>query len=404
MRLGLDYGQEHLDLEVREDQLVEVRRQPPAPPLSDPAAAVRTALEAPVDYPALRRALTPDDHIVIVLDEQLPCLPEVLTPVLEHVALAQVAPESITILCSPLTADRTWVDELPDAFEEVRVEVHDPTDRRQLSYLATTRRGRRIYLNRSVVDADQLVVLARRSYDPLLGYSGAEGALFPALSDEATRKELNGQLSLGIPGDKPWPVRQEAAEVAWLLGAPFLVQIIGGAGESLSHVLAGPTDSGSEALRLLNARWRVEVDRLADTVVVGVSGDARRHTFADLAEALACATRVVQPQGRIVLLCQARPALGPGAQILQQSETPDAALRLLREHAPSDMAAAFQWASAARRARLYLFSGWPGETTEELFATPLDHAAQVQRLLGSAGSCLVLSDAHKTLAVTTEVG
>ena len=42
-----------------------------------------------------------------------------------------------------------------------RFQVHDPADRKKLSYLATTRQGRRIYLNRSAVDADQLIVLSR---------------------------------------------------------------------------------------------------------------------------------------------------------------------------------------------------------------------------------------------------
>jgi nickel-dependent lactate racemase len=360
---------------------------------------VRASLETPIGFPALRRALTPDDHVVIVLDEQLPRLPQLLMPVLEHVTGAQVAPAAITVLCMPGAGSQSWVDVLPESFQEVRIEVHDPTDRRRLSYLATTRRGRRIYLNRTAVDADQLIVLTRRGFDPLLGYSGAEGALYPALSDETTRQELNGFLSLEAPGEKPWPIRQEAAEVAWLLGAPFMVQIIEGAGDSVSHVLAGLAETGDEALRLLNARWRVEVNRLANTVVASVTGDASRHTFAELAQALASAARVVQPQGKIVLLSQAGPALGEAAELLRRADDPNQGLHLLREHKGVDRTAAFQWASAARRANLYLLSELPTETAEELFVTPLEHAAQVQRLIGSSASCLLLADAHKTLAV-----
>ncbi len=399
MLVGMDYGREHIDLEIKEDRLVSVQWQTPSPPLADPGSAVRAALETPVGFPALRRALTPDDHVVVVLDEQLPRLPELLTAVLEHVSVAHVSPQAMTILCPLPLSPQKWVNDLPEAFRKVRIEVHDPSDRRQLSYLATTRHGRRIYLNRTAVDADQLIVLARRRFDPLLGYSGSAGALYPALSDEAKRKEMCNLLSLAVPGDKPWPARKEAEEVAWLLGAPFMVQVIEGPGESLVHVLAGLADTGGEGLRLLNARWRVAVDDLADTVIVSVSGDASRHTFADLAGALACATRVVQPQGRIVLLSQARPALGEGADLLRGAEDPSQALRLLRQQAPDDMAAAFQWASAAQRASIYLLSNLPGDTAEELFTTPLDQAAQVKRLLSSAGSYLFLSDAHKTLAV-----
>ena len=79
------------------------------------------------------------------------------------------------------------------AFEEARVEVHDPKDRKKLAYLATTRRGRRVYVNRSAVDADQLVVLCRPDADPLLRRGGA-GLLYPALSDEATREQIRRKL------------------------------------------------------------------------------------------------------------------------------------------------------------------------------------------------------------------
>ena len=74
MQIGLDIGRDHLELDVPEDRLIRVQRQPASPSLLDPAEAVRAALETPTGFPALRRALTPDDHIAIVVDEHLPCL------------------------------------------------------------------------------------------------------------------------------------------------------------------------------------------------------------------------------------------------------------------------------------------------------------------------------------------
>jgi len=80
---------------------------------------------------------------------------------------------------------------------------------------------------------------------------------------------------------------------------------------------------------------------------------------------------------------------------------------VLRDHAfraamKADPAAALAWAGAAKQARIYLLSRLPGETAEQLYATPLEHAGQVQRRLGNAKSCLFLADAHKTLAVAAD--
>jgi len=399
MHLAIDYGRAQLQLDVPDARLATLSRPAPVAPVSDPAAAVRQALEHPFDFPALRRALTPDDHVAIVVDEHLPRLAELLTPILEHIAAARVTPEAITLLCPPPSGTQDWVNDLPDEFQDVRIEVHDPTDRRKLSYLATTKHGRRLYLNRTAVDADQLVVLTKRSYDPLLGYAGAEGAIYPALSDTATRQEAASKMSLAPPGGTAWPLRQEAAEVAWLLGAPFLVQVIEGAGEEIAHVVGGSLGSSTEGQRLLDARWRATVAGPVGTVVAGVSGDPARHGFTDLAQALASAARVVRDNGRIILLTEATPQLGAAAELLRQAETPAQALEWLRQQKPADMAAACQWASAAQKAHIYLLSGLDDETAEELFTTPLDHAGQTQRLLAADGAFLFLADAHKALAV-----
>jgi nickel-dependent lactate racemase len=272
-----------------------------------------------------------------------------------------------------------------------------------LSYLATTKQGKRVYLNRSAIDADQLVILTGRRYDPLLGVAGCEGALFPGVSDEATIRDGGNHLSLAVPGAEAWPTRREAAEVSWLLGAPFVVQIIEGEGEAIAHVVAGPVSSTSEGQRLLDAIWHMHIPASVDTVVSAVSGESNRCGFAEMAAALACAARVVRSGGRIILLSESIPALGEGATILRQADEPQQALTMLAERNPPDRAAALQWATAAAQARLYILSGLPSETVEELFATPLESADQVQRLLRGDGTVLFLQDAHKAVVEVEQV-
>src|SRR5207245_1133690 len=135
-----------------------------------------------------------------------------------------------------------------------------------------------------------------------------EGALFPTFSDEATRNQASQHLSLDIPGASPWPAQREATEAAWLLGAPFFVQVIEGVGDSVADVVGGVADSLAEGRRLQDAHWRRSVAREADTVVATLSGDPARHGFAELADAAACASRVLGPNGRILLLSEAKAA------------------------------------------------------------------------------------------------
>lgn len=397
MRRIVDCGLDRLELEIAESNLI-ANPQPPAA-VPDSSAAVRAALEDPFGFPALRRALTPEDHVALVVDERLPHLVSLLTPLLEHIRSAGVSPEAITLLCPPSESRQEWIEELPDAFQDVRVEMSDPDDRRRMAYLATTHKGKRLYLNRTLVESDQIVVLSGRGYDPLFGHGGAECSLYPALSDRATQTEMSQRIHLDPPKEAAWPARRAAVEAAWLLGAPFFVQVIEAAGDGVAHVIAGTTDASREGQRVQDACWRHTVSRAADLVVAAVSGDPARHGFAELAAALACAARVVQPGGRIVLLSRIAPPVASIPDALLRGEEPQAIVDELRGKHTLEAVPLLQWAGAAKHANINLLSGLSDETVEELFATPLHDVREVQRLVDAGGSCLILPDAHKMLVV-----
>src|SRR5262249_21752818 len=64
--------------------------------------------------------------------------------------------------------------------------VHDPAGRGPLGYVASTKHGRRVYLNRHLTDADVVVPVGRLGFDPVLGHRGPWSVLFPELSDSET--------------------------------------------------------------------------------------------------------------------------------------------------------------------------------------------------------------------------
>src|SRR5437868_7442156 len=115
MRIVMDYGRARLELNVADANLVAPRLSAPAS-LADPAAALRAALEAPFDFPPLRQALTPDDRVAVVVDEDLPDLAGLLTPLLRHLDASGVGPGSVTLLCPPSASRQPWLDDLPDEF------------------------------------------------------------------------------------------------------------------------------------------------------------------------------------------------------------------------------------------------------------------------------------------------
>jgi hypothetical protein len=182
------------------------------------------------------------------------------------------------------------------------------------------------------------------------------------------------------------------------LGAPFFVQIIEDRSGKPAHILAGLADTSAEGRRLQNAQWRLEVAGLADVVVAQLNDVPERQSIAAFARGLACASRVVKPGGQIILLTGAAPQLSPAFQLLRQADTPDEALSLLKEKEPAGLSAAFQWASAAGRASLFIYSQLDHGIVEELFAAPIADANEAAKLTAN-GRCVYLADADKALAV-----
>src|SRR6478609_6918088 len=117
MQVSIDYGRDRLTVEVAAERLVALDRPVPPPAVADPAVTVRAALETPLRYPPLRKALTPDDHVTVVIDERLPRLAELVTAVVDHIASAGVAPEAVTLLCPPSGSRQEWVGDLPERLE-----------------------------------------------------------------------------------------------------------------------------------------------------------------------------------------------------------------------------------------------------------------------------------------------
>ncbi len=375
-------------------------RTMPEEPIANPRAAIRGAMEHPLRFGhPLRRAMTPDDRVALVIDEHLPHLGEMVAGVLEYLASAGIGSDMVTILTPSGGGSSDWIEELPDEFADVRTEAHQHGDRKQLSYLATSKAGRRIYMNRTLVDADQIVSISGRRYDPLLGYAGGEASLYPLFSDHDTRRAMSVRLTMKAATSAVTEVRAEAAEIAWLLGSPIFIQVIEGSGDDIAGICAGLSDTSGDGVKLLDERWRYTIPAPADVVVTGLAGRSARHDFATLARAVTAMSRAVKPDGIIIVLSEAEPQFGEGMELLRQCDDYTTALNLLGEVKPVDLPTAFQWVSAASHTRIYLASGLKPEWVEEIFATPILSPGEVQRLLDQGGSCLVLPDADKCQVV-----
>ncbi|RLS55399.1 MAG: DUF2088 domain-containing protein [Planctomycetota bacterium] len=396
--IRLTYGRRGAcSLTVSDERLVG--RFVPPPAIDDVREQVVRALETPTEYPPLRQAVVAGDQVTIVVDRHTPQADQLVLGVWQVLEACGVNAADV-ILLIPATLTMAPVADprrsLPTAAREaMRMVLHDPTDEKAFGYLATTTGGERVYLSKTLLDADLMLVIGDVAFDPLLGYRGGGSVLYPGLSNiEAMRKTVGQGHDELAPGDSR-PLRQIVDEITWLLGLQFAVQVVPASGDRVSRVIAGQIDAAfREASADLLQHWSYQADVRTPVVVVAVDHDARGHDWTQIGAALEVGRALVSREGRVIVLSELRSDLTPGVQLLREVRSPRDALRPLRKLQSGDMQAATQIARALDWSGVSLLSGLPGDLVEELGMLPVDANEELERLIESEEALTIIASAQ----------
>lgn len=397
-RFQLPYGRgQTFECALDSAQLVGSIRPPAG--LMNVADATAAAIENPIDFPPLRKALVGEDKVAIVLDRRTPQAEQLLLGLWRVLAAAGVQAGDVQVIQPADLRSGIVADPRSALPADVRAQMgwirHDPLTEGGCGYLATSAAGERIYLTRDLLEADIVVCVGTIEFDALLGYRGTLSSVYPGLSNaEAIRKSLGSGHDELAPDD-PRPLRELADEVGWLLGVQFVVQVVPAVGGGVADVLAGLAEPvfarGKQRLR---EHWQLDVDERPELVVVSVDSDACGHGWPQVAAALDTARRIVARDGRILVLTELADAPTEGIELIRDARTPHEALRPVRERAQADRVEALQLAQALDRANVYLLSQLADDLVESLFMVPLASPQEAGRVLEGAERCAVIGSAQ----------
>ena len=358
----------------------------------------RRALSAPRGFPELMRCVVPGDNVIIAVDPETPFLVDVLTVVCEHLQSVPDGGVSLTLLLPEDETGNAWqwlTDKLPLHFQQqLTIVSHQPADQNQLSYLASSAAGERIYLNRLLTDADMIVSIGLFAFDALLGVRGTTSVLFPAFSDAATLRAARSHGNSELTPEQQRPFRDLVDEIGWLLGTQFTIQVIPGVGAAPTEIIAGlPDDVFRHGKEILNRVFRIVVNEEVDAVVLSIPGGAA-FGWRQLGHALEQSSRLINQGGRIIVVADLPVPEGPAATMLRRCPEPEDLLKPLRREPTSDAVEIAQLIETLRRARVYLLSSLPPDVVEELGMIPITDSAELQRLVAAVENRIVIPNAN----------
>ena len=375
-------------------------------PCPDLQSEIERALRAPVNFPSLNRAAVSGDRVVLALDSNVSEPASIIAAVWTQIESAGVEPESVTVI----QAGRAGSGQLPDPRTRIQEGIrdrvawiaHDPEDDDSTTYLASSSNGERIYLARSVVEADVIVTIGQMSFDPLLGYRGTHSVFYPGLSNVEAAERTRGQGHRELGPDDERPLRQLIDEIGWLTGTQFTVQTIPAAGGGTARVIAGAADAVLKAGReLLKELWTIRLLERPEIVVAAVDGNRPGENWQQIGAALETAGNLVMHGGKILILCEADEGPAEGVGLVRESREPTDVIQTLRAVAPPDLVPATQLSFAAGWADVYLLSRLESELVEDLFMVPIENHSEALRLVDGDATCVFLESAEFVLA---EVG
>ncbi|WP_437224914.1 lactate racemase domain-containing protein [Planctomicrobium sp. SH661] len=396
--LQLKYGRSgSFQVELLERQILFHHHAPSS--LPDPQQAIEQALEHPLDFPELERAFVPGDRPVVVIDVDTPAADLICLALWKKMDQAGVNPSDLTFLQPAVWKPVDGIDPrraLPEAVrEQVTLTRHDPTVSGSCAYLATTAGNERIYLSRLVTDADVVVTIGPAGFDPVLGVRGTSSSLYPGLSELEAIQKIQGQGHEELRPEDARPLRQAVDEIGWLTGLQLSIAVLPSGGTDPHAVIAGQSDSVLRSVRKsLKRIWDVRSEERAELVLVTVPQDGAGHSWDQVAAAANVGRRLVERNGRIVILSQLNTPPGPGLEILKSVREPRDAIQQIRQSQTPDLLAATRIAAATDWANVSLLSQLDPNVVSDLFMLPLENENEVRRLLESEDLTAIIEGAQ----------
>ncbi|MCA9213612.1 MAG: DUF2088 domain-containing protein [Planctomycetales bacterium] len=371
-------------------------------PIDDIPNAIRDALQSPDGYPDLRSMTIPEDKVAIALEDGLVHSAEAVAGIVSELLSANVQPERIVILRSKLDAQHSQASPtrlLPESVRSViECVVHDPTDREMVSYLGVSADDSPIYVNRQLADADVVIPVGMMKHNESLGDVGVHGIVVPHFCDEETIARFLQPKSAKSKRER-LKRRDEAREIAWMLGTRLTVQFVLGNGEAIQHVLAGDAELiENRGQGLCEKLWRVSVPQRANLVVASITGGKQQQSWANFARTLRNAMQVVEPDGTIALCTELNVRPGAALRKVVGATSLDLAERSVKKDRSIDALAALELIASLQNNKVYLLSKMDEEFVEELGLGFIAHPDEVTRLANRHESCILIENAQRVVA------
>jgi len=344
--VSLPWGKEKIELELPQSwRLAGVLEPARLPGVADPRSEAERSLNDPTRSPRLSELARAGQKIVLVIDDGSRPTPvaKLLPAVLAELVRGGASLNQVTVIPAlgvhrPMTREeigqRLGMNNL-DAPGGAHWENPDCDDPQKLVNLGTTKRGTSVLINKTVAQADLVILIGCIEPHIIASFGGGYKNLIPGLAGRETIAHnhcLNATPAtfnmVGQPIENN-PMRLDLEEGGRMLKPPvFLVNAVLNSAQEVVRVVCGdPVAAHRAGVKVSAGIYGVKLPELADVVITDshpMDSDLRQGV-----KALANTTRAVRPGGVMITLVKANEGVGVFGLAERKLPVSQGGLRLL---------------------------------------------------------------------------
>jgi len=315
-RVHLRYGQTGLDVRLPAHAQPTLIGKHKLPKLADPHAAVRAALDQPVDArPLAELARGRTSACILICDITRPVPNRLfLRPMIEQLIAAGVPAHRITVLVATGLHRPNEGDELaevvgdPWVFANVKVENHFARDdAAHVDFGHTATRGTPVKLDRRFVEADVRIATGLVEPHFMAGYSGGRKVIAPGVAHADTIRTFHSARFMEDPFAVQCnlarnPLHEEQLEIVRMLGEVYALNTVIDDDRDLVHVNFGEViASHLVAVEFVAESIRVPVGRRFKTVLTSAAGHPLDKTYYQTVKGMVTPLDILEPGGTLLV-------------------------------------------------------------------------------------------------------
>jgi len=414
--LSLRYGGTSLPFKIPSGNLLGILAMRGAPPLSDTIELIESLLDTPTSGPPFDEIFLRGDRVTVVVSDITRYTgSQVYLPVLiNRLNRAGVVDEDITIVFAlgihrqQLPQEHRMIvgDEI---LKQVRVRDHNAFDFRNLACLGKTDKGTNIEINRSVAQADKIILTGTIGFHYLAGFGGGRKSIVPGLASFETCRNAHLQVlnPPEIGGRHPKattgvlegnPFHEVMVEACEMLCPIFLFNTIMSPTKKIIEVVAGDYISAHQhGCDILSKNFSPELEEKADLVIVSCGGFPKDINFVQAHKSIDYAINALKDDGIMILLAECSDGFGNPTFLdwfkydnLQDLEN------ALRDNFEINGQTAYSTLTKAKKVKIILLSELADSDVRRMSMTPvksIDQALSIAyEALGKYPSTYVIPD------------